>query len=127
MKHKISSDNKEAYANGSFITFNDNKNTISIIRNNETVSFEVNFTKDDSGKMEVNIAQKGTKEHLILEMTLKNFEHPLGSGLTEPVLIAKFDNHDPIYLNLWVRKLASTSPLREITYTIFVEEKVNGN
>ncbi|MDP3698795.1 MAG: hypothetical protein Q8R47_04355 [Nanoarchaeota archaeon] len=126
MKTKVSSDNKEVYGQGSFITFNDNKNIISITRNNETVSFELIFVKDSSGKLEVKITPKGTKQDFILELTLLNFEHPLGSGFTEPVPIAKFDNGDAIYLNLWIKKLATTSPLREIIYTIYVEEKEDG-
>ncbi len=123
MKGEITSGGKEVYVSGNFITFNDQSSTISFSRGKEKVSFLLEFIENPDQKTELTFNTEKTGEDFQLKIRLKNFDHPLGVGLREPLPIAQFDNKDQIYLSFWVRRLNSEIKSREITYTVYVEEK----
>lgn len=118
----ITTGGKKVYSNGSFITFDEKPSKIVIKRGKESVSFEFHFLDDHQEKADFEFNVNKSADELAIIVKLKNFNNQLGMGFTNPVSVAKFDNGDKIYMNVWVTRLGNQSAIKKLSYTIYVEE-----
>ena len=124
MPNTIKFGNRKVISSGNFICFDNEPSIISFERETEKISLKLVFSPEQP-KDKVEFNTEGSGDNLLITMTIPQIENSLGSGLTKPIKLANFDNGDPIYLHLWVRKLAIMQ--LEVIYTIYIGDIENGS
>lgn len=115
MTIKINSSDKIIIDSGIFITYNNEKNILSLNYLNETLNFELNFVKDINSK-ETRVEYKPKEDGSALIINLVNFNNPIGNALKEAVEVATIKNN-PIYLQLWINSIDEN--IKQVTYTFY--------
>lgn len=119
MTIKINSSDKIIIDSGIFITYNNEKNILSLNYLNETLNFELNFAKEPDSK-ETRIEYKPKEDGSALIINLINFNNALGNALKKPVEVATIKNNT-IYMQLWINSLNEN--IKQVTYAFYTDEK----
>jgi hypothetical protein len=105
---------------GSGLVISYNRNPIEIESGTrERLLIKFIFTEDDEQEQLINPTSL-TKEELELELV--NFNNPVGSGTTEPLLLGELDERE-LYLNFRVYALNGAD--RTLHYTFYLGEEVD--
>lgn len=104
---------------GSFIASTSDTNEITFSRDLEKITIKFSFEVKEDKKITTSSEGEGNNLTVILKLPLLADK---SQGITHPMLFAKFDNLDEIYLQLWITKIAE--PYVEINYSIYIK-KVN--
>lgn len=85
--------------------------------------FKVKFASDESTKVE-NLEYKLVNKNQ-LELTLTNFDNPLGTSTIRPIPIGTHGDRR-LYFMISVHSVGAKTPVRVLSYTFLLGETVNG-
>lgn len=122
---KVTLQDKELIDSQTFLAFGLGETRISLTRDTEAVTFILNFIQEEGEgakqeKITLESSDVGT-----LKINLSNWNNTLGTTLISPLEVGTFQ-HRKLYILFFIKKAGSQGQVREVTFSIYLGEEVQG-
>lgn len=114
---ELYSGNYKVIDSGTIILYDEKSNVKFLVKPSVKFSFELIIEFEENGG-ERNLLKKADENPNIITLKCINFGE--GAGTIEPIELAVVGGKR-VSLHLWVKKIADTKYIREMTFTIYIE------